>query len=57
MLRGTERLDAEAQARRHVRSTRLWWLAALVAFLLPLAALRLLVRSAPITPAFAYTLK
>ena len=36
---------------------RLWWLYALVAFLVPLAFVALLVRTRPIATAFAYSLR
>jgi hypothetical protein len=36
---------------------RLWWLYALVAFLLPLAFAALLIRTRPIATAFAYSLR
>jgi hypothetical protein len=36
---------------------RLWWLYAVAAFLLPLALMLLLVRTKPIAPAFAYSLR
>jgi len=36
---------------------RLWWLYAVVLFLVPLALVALLVQSKPIAPAFAYSLR